>query len=68
MIDFENTEITENTFINYGDLVDPVLINEKINPILNRNVDLRKTSEDVRLYINIGDYVTVEEINNAYNN
>ena len=68
MIELIETKISENTYANLGEMIDPILINKKINIILKKNIDLRRTNIDKRLYVNIGDPTTAEEINNAYNN
>ena len=68
MIELEQSEHSENTYINYGDLIDPTLINDVWNSLNEIKIDLRNISQSKLLYVNLGEPIDPLLITETYNN
>ena len=68
MLELINTD-TENTFKNNDTMLGCDYINSKFNLYTpDKNIDFHLINYDPTLYVNLGDLVTLEEINNIINN
>lgn len=64
-MEFINSGNTENDIIT---MLDPNLINTKFNFITGKNIDFRLFNLNEFVYINVGEIVTAEEVNDIINN
>ena len=67
MIDLSGTT-SLNVFINNGDMLDCEFISSKFNYYSDKKIDFRLINIDDIIYVNLGDEVTAEEVNNIINN
>jgi hypothetical protein len=68
MLQLINTD-TENTFTNLSEMLDCEYINSKFNLYTpDKKIDFHLINYDPKLYVNLGDLVTAEEVNNIINN
>jgi hypothetical protein len=66
-IELINTEM-ENTFQNIGEMLECDFINSKFNYHSNKIIDFHLINYSSTSYVNLGDLVTAEEVNNIINN
>jgi hypothetical protein len=60
---------TYNSFTNLSEMIDCKLINDKFNYYVEeKHIDFHRINTDPKLYINLGDMVTAEEVNDIINN
>lgn len=60
---------TNNCFINNGEMLECKFINDKFNYYIeNKKIDFHLINIDPKMYINLGDLVTPEEVNDVINN
>lgn len=60
---------TYNTFKNLGEMLECKFINDKFNYYVDdKKIDFHLINYDVTLYVNLGDLVTAEEVNDIINN
>ena len=68
MIDLTGTTMP-NTFINNGDMLECKFINDKFNYYSDdKKIDFHRINTSNITYVNLGDKVTAEEVNNIINN
>ena len=59
---------TENTFQNIGEMLDCSFINSKFNYYEDKTIDFHLINYSATTYVNLGDLVTAEEVNDVINN
>ena len=60
---------TENSFINAGEMLDCKVINDKFNYYNeDKKIDFHLINYDPKMYVNLGDLVMAEEVNDVINN
>ena len=60
---------TENTFQNIGDMLECSFINNKFNFYVDdKTIDFHLINYSPTTYVNLGDIVTAEEVNDIINN
>jgi len=68
MLELVNTD-TENTFINNGEMLECEFINSKFNLYTpDKKIDFHRINYSEFTYVNLGDLVTAEEVNDIINN
>lgn len=59
---------TENSFINDGEMLECSFINNKFNYyVSDKKIDFHLINYDPKMYVNLGDLVTAEEVNHIIN-
>jgi len=62
------SENTMNSFINEGEMLECKVINDKFNYYSeNKKIDFHLINTNPKMYVNLGDKVTVEEVNDIIN-
>lgn len=59
---------TNNSFINLSEMLECKFINDKFNYYSDKRIDFHLFNCDPKMYINLGDLVTPEEVNDIINN
>ena len=60
---------TENSFINSGEMLACEFINNKFNYYSDdKKIDFHLINYDPKMYVNLGNLVTAEEVNDIINN
>lgn len=60
---------TENSFINLSEMLDCEFINNKFNYYNeDKKIDFHLINYDPKMYVNLGDLVTPDEVNDIINN
>lgn len=60
---------TENSFINLGEMLDCEFVNNKFNYYSeDKKIDFHLINYDPKMYVNLGDLVTAELVNDIINN
>jgi hypothetical protein len=69
MLQLVSTGMTHNTFINSGVMLDCKFINDKFNYYSeDKKIDFHRINYSNVTYVNLGDEVTAEEVNDIINN
>jgi len=67
-LELTNTD-TENTFKNMTEMLECKFINDKFNYYVeDKTLDFHLINYDATTYVNLGDLVTAEEVNDVINN
>jgi hypothetical protein len=66
-IDLIQSESSEMTLINLGDIVPPEVITEVVNLRGGYAIDIRATNESPRLLVNLGELVAPATITQVFN-
>ena len=67
MLELMNTE-TYNTFQNLGEMLDCKFVNDKFNYYSEKKIDFHLINYSETTYVNLGELVTAEEVNEIINN
>lgn len=60
---------TDNSFINLSEMLECSFINQKFNYYVeSKKIDFHLINYDPKMYVNLGDLVTAEEVNDVINN